>query len=138
MDLCQLKHSELAKHLPKYRRRVVLQIQSSVHKEHHLRKWQQQDSWKHMSKLFAMVGEANDAVSAHTQVHLSEAPRLFRLPDKERSHVRKKTTFQSKTGSPNGNIAVGKKNSKKYFSNTNVKKYQLWSVFVSTENHNYS
>ena len=34
-----------------------------------------------------MTGEANDAVSAYTQMHTSEAPRLLRLPEKERPQV---------------------------------------------------
>ena len=35
-----------------------------------------------ISKLPGMDEEANDAVSAHTQVHLSDAPRLLRLPER--------------------------------------------------------
>ena len=37
--------------------------------------------------LTGMPGEANDAVSAHTQVHMLEAPRLLRLPGEERPQV---------------------------------------------------
>ena len=38
-------------------------------------------------KLPGTAGEAQDAVSAHTQVHMSEAPRLLRLPEKECRHI---------------------------------------------------
>ena len=36
-----------------------------------------------MSRRPSMTGEANDAVSAYTQVHMSEAHRLLRPPEKE-------------------------------------------------------
>ena len=42
---------------------------------------------KTISRFPGMAGEANDAMSAYTQVHLSEAPRLLRKPEKERPEV---------------------------------------------------
>ena len=77
------------------------------------------------------------AGEAPAQVRMSEAPRLLRLPEKERSSV-DRTTTQSKTEavglglrSPSGRIALGRKRLK-YFSNKFGKKVPTWES-LSTE-----
>ena len=50
-----------------------------------------------MSRLPGTAGEANDAVSACTKVHVSEARRLVRLPEKKVATSMDTTTTQSKT-----------------------------------------
>ena len=78
----------------KYKGRVVLweghrqmrrrtQKRFSQSKEHLLLKWRQQDIWIQFSDFFGVAGEADDAVSACTQVHRSEVPSLPRLREKE-------------------------------------------------------
>ena len=62
---------------------LVATVQYARSKEHQLRKWQQQDTCIQFCRLPGMAGEANDAISAYTQVHTSEAPILLRLREKE-------------------------------------------------------
>ena len=40
-----------------------------------------------ISRLHGVAGEANDAVSASAQVHMSKAPSSLRSPEKECPHV---------------------------------------------------
>ena len=83
LDLCHLKHSELAKHLQTYQRRVVLR-ETNVKDDSVYRAALTLHTWKQrIPKLLDMAGEANDAVSACAQVHMSEASSLLRLPEKE-------------------------------------------------------
>ena len=93
MDLCHLKNAKLAKHLQKYKRRVVLQgrkrqrrrkIQSCIHRARSSAS--QMAAAKILdtiSKLLDTAGETSDAISACTQVKMTEAPRLLRMPSKE-------------------------------------------------------
>ena len=77
--------------------------QYSPNKEFQLRKWQQQDSW------IQIAGEANDSVSGHTQVHLTEAARFFAIA-RERVPTRvDETTTQLKTETINCPDCCGKK-----------------------------
>ena len=50
-----------------------------------------------LSRHRGMNGEAMDAVSAHTQVHMSEAPRLLRFSEKRTPTNVDNTATQSKT-----------------------------------------
>ena len=56
-------------------------------KEHQLRIWQQQDTWRE-SRLVGMAGEANNAVSAYMDVQAQEVRRLLRLLKKKFPQVR--------------------------------------------------
>ena len=90
MDLCHLKNAELAKHLRKYKGRVVLQEDTVKDEEGHRAVFTEQGASASqlaaakfldpISQRPGMVGEASDAVSAHTQVKMTEAPRLLRIP----------------------------------------------------------
>ena len=88
MDLCHLKHAELAEHLQKYKGRIVLQWANVSDGTGYKAVFAEQGASASQvaaaifldtkTRLLGMAGEANDAVSAYTQVHLSEAPRLLR------------------------------------------------------------
>ena len=80
MNLCLLKHSDMEEHLLQYRGKVVLRgdnVKDDTGRE-------QGASASHMtaakkvldtiSRLPGMTREANDAVSAHTQVNMCDAP----------------------------------------------------------------
>ena len=78
MDLCHLKHTELAKHIQKCIGRVVFRRDNikddngyrAVPKKAHRLHRQQREFFR---KEFPMAGEANDAVSAQTQGRKSQA-----------------------------------------------------------------
>ena len=93
MDLCHLKNAELAKHLQKYKGRVVLRGDNVKDEEGYRAVFAEQDASASqmaaakfldtISKLLGLAGETSDAVSAYTQVKMTEAPRLIRLPEEE-------------------------------------------------------
>ena len=93
MDLYHLKHSELAEHLWTYRGRVVLRGADVKDGTGGYAVFTKQGaSASHMtaaevldvvSRMRGMPGEANDAVSAYTQVKMNDAPRLLELPKTE-------------------------------------------------------
>ena len=68
MDLRHLKHSELAKPIRKYEGAVVLRGEQGASASHVAARFLDTIS-RHCG-----MGEASDAVSACTQVHMSEAP----------------------------------------------------------------
>ena len=85
LDLCHLKHAELAKHLFSYRRRVMLRgttSKTTTSTKQYLQSKQNASASQKAAARFldATSREANDAVSAYMQVHVSEAPRLLRFP----------------------------------------------------------
>ena len=75
---------------PTYKGRVVLPRDNAKDDEGHkavfteqgVSAWQQQNSCRTFSRLLGIAGEANDAVSAYTQVLVSEALRLLRIQEK--------------------------------------------------------
>ena len=80
MDLCHLKHSELAKHLQRYKGRVVLHKAVFTEQGASASRVAAGTFVNTISRLHGMAEEANDAVSACTHVDMSEAPRLRKLP----------------------------------------------------------
>ena len=40
-----------------------------------------------ISRLLSMAREANDAISAHTEARMLEAPRMLKLPEKEQPQI---------------------------------------------------
>ena len=104
MDLCHLKPPELAKHLPKsggpergdnvkdengYKAAVTEQGASTSHMAARF--------LDTLPRLLGGAGEANDPISAYTQVHMSEAPRFLRLSRDRAPASVEKTTTQSTT-----------------------------------------
>ena len=89
MDLCHLKNAELAKHLQKYKGKDVLWGDNVKDEEGYWAIFTEQSASAAAkfldtnSKLPGMTGEASDAVSAYTQVKMTEAPRYLRLPQDE-------------------------------------------------------
>ena len=93
MGLCHLKNAELVKHLPEYMERVVDQGDNLKDEEGHRAVFTEQGASASqmaaakfldtISKLPGMAGETSDAISAYTQVKMTEAPRLLRMPNKE-------------------------------------------------------
>ena len=88
-----LEERELAKHLQKNKERVVLRVTTSkTKKDTELYSQKQGASASRMaaakildtiSKLPGTAGETSDAISAYTQVKMTEAPRLLRMPSIE-------------------------------------------------------
>ena len=88
MGLCQLKLAEFAKHLHKYKGRVALR-EDTVEDHNGYRAVCAENSapasqvaarfLDTVSSKPGITGEASDAVSAHTTVRMSEAPKLLRL-----------------------------------------------------------
>ena len=98
MDLWHRMNAELARLLQKYKGRVVLREwhrsktkqdteQYSQCKVLQRLRWQRQGSWTFFQS-FLVVGETGDANSAYTQVKITEAPRLLRLPKEECPEIR--------------------------------------------------
>ena len=69
--------SKMKKDTEQYSRSKVLQRH----------RWQRQSSWTLSHKLLGMTGEKCDAISAYTQVKVTEAPRLLRMPKEERPAI---------------------------------------------------
>ena len=53
-------------------------MQSSLNKDYQHHKWQQQKSWMLFARLPGCARQAADAVSAHTQVKMEDAPTLLK------------------------------------------------------------
>ena len=116
MDLCHLKNAELAKHHQKYKGRVVLREDNVKDEEGYWAVFTEQGApasqmaatkfLDTISKLPVMAGAASDAVSAYTQVKMTEAPRLLRLSKDEcpeiwiRIHPRQRPNSWDKIGDP--------------------------------------
>ena len=93
MDLCHLKNAELAKHLQKYKGRVVLRVENVRDEEGYRAIFtefgasaSQMAAAKFLdtiSKLLGMAGETSDARPAYTQVKMTEPPSLLRMPREE-------------------------------------------------------
>ena len=93
MDLCHLKNAELVKHLQKYKGRVVLRGDNVKDEEgyravfaDHGASASQVAAAKFLdttSKLLGMGAETSDAISAYTEVIMTEAPRLLRMPKED-------------------------------------------------------
>ena len=93
MDLCHPKNADLSKHLQKYKERVVHQEGNVKDEEGHRAVFTEQGASASqmaaakfldtISKLPGMAGETSDAISAYSQVKMTEAPRLSRLPKEE-------------------------------------------------------
>ena len=89
MDHCHLKNAELAKHLQRFKERVVLQGNNVKDEKRYPAVLTKQSAsvlqmagatfLDTISKLPGMSGETIDAVSAHTQVEMTQAPGLLRL-----------------------------------------------------------
>ena len=86
MDLCHLKHAELEEWLQLYKGRVVFRGDAVKDQTGHLAVFTEQGAFasqmaaaKFLDTIARMPGNSgasNDAVSAYTQVLMSEAPRL--------------------------------------------------------------
>ena len=95
MDLSHLKHSELAEYLQKYRGRVALRGEDvkddarcqAVFAEQGSSQMTAKDVPDTESCLLRKLGEANDAVTAFTQVNMKDAPRLLKLRETECSTI---------------------------------------------------
>ena len=93
MDLCHSKNAELAKHLQEYKRQPVLRGDNVKDEGGYRAVFTEQGAsvsqmaaatfLDAMSKLLGMAGETSDAISAYTQVTMTEAPRLLRMPKEE-------------------------------------------------------
>ena len=93
MDLCHLKNAELVKHLQQYKGRVVLRGDNVKDEEgyravfaDHGASASQVAAAKFLdttSKLLGMGVETCDAISAYTEVKMTEAPRLLRMPKED-------------------------------------------------------
>ena len=93
MDLCRLKNAELAKHLQKYKGRVVLLEDTVKDEEGHRAVFTEQGASASemtaakfldtISKLPVWAGETSDAMSAYTQVKMTEVPRWLPMPNTE-------------------------------------------------------
>ena len=86
MDLCHLKSAELEPKFQKYKGQVVLR--GDIVKDHsgaYAVFTQQGSSASQMTeaKVMDYNGQAADAISAHTQVKMEDAPKLFRIPKSE-------------------------------------------------------
>ena len=85
LGICHLKHAELAKHIHKCQGRVVLQKDEG--KDDHgfqaVLTEQGASPMATMSALPGMAGEANDAVSACTQVRMEDGHHLQRGPSSD-------------------------------------------------------
>ena len=85
MDLCHLKHAELTKYLQMCKERVVLGRDTVKDDNGYKAVFTEQGASASqvaaatlqdaVSRSPSMTGEANDTVSAYTQVDMSEAPR---------------------------------------------------------------
>ena len=93
MDPCRLQNAELAKQLQKYHERVVLRRDNVQDEEGYRAAFAEQDTSASqmkgakfldtISKRPGMARATSDAISAYTQVKMTEAPRLLRLPEEE-------------------------------------------------------
>ena len=128
MDLYHLKHSELAKHLHKYKRRVVLLGHTTS-----------RTTMDTISRFLGMAGEANDAVSAHRCICL-------KLPDDcdcwrtKNIGIRlmNERFFPSETSTvTHWQDCRGKVSSKKYSSNTFGRRYRRGERLCPPTNHNF-
>ena len=89
MDICHLENAELEPQFQKYKGRVVLRgdivkttlepFQSLLNRARLRLKWQQKKK-NVITRVPDCDGQAVDAVSAHTQVKMGDAPRLLRIP----------------------------------------------------------
>ena len=61
---------------------ILVRMQCSLNKDHQHLKWQPQKA-RTLSRLPGCAGQAADAVSAHTQVKLEDAPKLLKSPKLE-------------------------------------------------------
>ena len=94
MNFCHLKHSELAKHLHRYKGRCSRR--DDVKDDSGTEQFSQNQElkvFKHGSRNTSSIQvpdsvawqATNHAVSAYTHVRMSEAPTLLRLPEEERT-----------------------------------------------------
>ena len=93
MALCFLKNAELAKHLHKYKGRVVLRGDNIKDGEGYRAAFTEQGasasqmvgakSLDACARMPGMAGSAADAISAYTQVNMVWAKDLLKLPEKE-------------------------------------------------------
>ena len=89
-DLCHLKNAELGTHLPECKERVVLlRDDVKVGGGHRTVPTEQGASASQMAAakfldtIRKLPGMAGDAISAYTQVKMTEARRLLRMPKEE-------------------------------------------------------
>ena len=105
MDICHLKNAELETKHQESKGRVVLRgdivKQYSLNKDHRHLKCQQQKSWIIISRLPRCAGQAEDAVSAHTQVKMEDAPTSLK-----NSKIGKSRHLDSSTTTQMANIMV--------------------------------
>ena len=80
VDLCHLKNAELARHLQSCKGRVVLREDNVKDEGGHRAVFAEQGA--SASRTWC-AGEACDAVSARTQVKMTDAARLLKLPGNE-------------------------------------------------------
>ena len=105
------------------------------------------------ARLLGMAREDNEAVSAYTQVHMSDAPRLLRFPEKEcpqlwiRLPPRRRRESWDSLEEPvvpfernlHGHLVAGLLEKEvRTLRETTGKSCLFGSVFTSTENHNCS
>ena len=155
MDLCHLKHNELAKHSEKHiQGTLVLLVKGNVKYDnrHRTVSTEQGASVSQvaaarfldtLSTLHGMACEAKDAVATSAQVHMSEAPRSSRSPESahrsgsdydpvvdrhDGTRLKNRWFHLSETWSAFGRIAVGKK-ARKYFSNK-IRRTKTWECLL--------
>ena len=97
LDLWHLKNAELAKPLKIQRVELCCGVTTSKTKKDteqysHCKvfqslRWKRQKFLDSVSKLPGVAGETSDVVSAYTQVKMTKAPRLLRLPKEECSEI---------------------------------------------------
>ena len=107
MDPCRLQNAELAKQLQKYHERVVLWRDNVQDEEGYRAAFAEQDASASqmkgakfldtISKRPGMARATSDAISAYTQVRMTEAPRLLRLPEEEGPEILIRNSSTTKT-----------------------------------------
>ena len=85
-------NAELAKHFQKYKDELYSREETSKTKKDteqysqriatQLLRWERQSSWLLSLSFLGMAGETRDAISACTQVQMTEAPRIVAMAEK--------------------------------------------------------